>query len=352
MARYDWTPFFSAINGAIDDYSERQQYAGLLGGGTNGANQATSGLLSGVDPGQLAMLRRLPPKVGMKMLGEMMKPTEYSTDPKVNAADGKAYVFGKNGSMREVPNYKPREEMKIAPNGQAYNPYALQPGQAFNNPNAAFGIGADGQPVANVPWQNFELARRKAGASNTSIKIDGTPGEDARDRAAGAMVSEFIDSGGYADAEKNLNQLRAVSKTLGSGDNVTGPFVGRVPDAIGAAFNPKAVDTREQVEEVVQRNLRAILGAQFTGNEGERLIARAYNPALPEATNKDRVDRLIGAMEKAYAAKKAAAEYLNKNRTMRGYMGPRIWSLSDIEAAAGLDAKSSPGSNKPSASNW
>ena len=186
-----------------------------------------------------------------------------------------------------------------------------------------------------------------AGASRTSLTVNGTAGEDARDRAAGTMVSEFIDSGGYADAEKNLKQLRAVSATLKSGANVTGPVWGSMPDVIGTTFNPQAVDTREQVEEVVQRNLRSLLGAQFTAQEGERLIARAYNPKLPEATNKDRVDRLIGAMEKAYASKKAAAEYLNKNRTMRGYVGPRIWSLGDIEAAAGLDAKPPPVGSQP-----
>lgn len=351
MAVYDWTPFFSAVNGAIDDYSEREQYRGLLGGGTNGPNQATSGLLSGIPASQLAMLQRLPPKVGMKMLGELMKPDEYSTDPKMGK-DGKAYVFGKRGTMKEVPNYAPRDEIDIAPNGQAYDRFKTAPGTVFNKPGDAFNLGPNGESVPDTKVQEYELAKANAGASRTNVNVQGTPGEDARDRAAGTMVSEFIDSGGYADMEKNIKQLRAVSKTLGSGANVTGPVLGQMPDMIGSVFNPQAVDTRQQVEEVVQRNLRALLGSQFTAQEGENLIARAYNPKLGEAVNKDRVDRLITGIEKAYAAKKAAAEYLNKHRTMRGYMGPRIWSLSDIEAAAGLDAKPSPGSNKPSVSNW
>lgn len=351
MARYDWTPFFSAVNGAIDDYSERQQYAGLLGGGTNGANPATSGLLSGVDPAQLAMLRRLPPKVGMKMLGEMMKPDEYGTTPQYNA-DGSGFVLSKSGKVRPLDGVKARDKVEIAPNGQAYSPYAIKPGQIFNKPGDAFNLGPNGESVPDKQVQGYELAKAAAGASRTNVNVQGTPGEDARDRAAGTMVSEFIDSGGYADMEKNIKQLRAVSKTLGSGSNITGPVLGQMPDMVGSVFNPQAVDTRQQVEEVVQRNLRALLGSQFTAQEGENLIARAYNPKLSEAVNKDRVDRLITGIEKAYAAKRAAAEYLNKNRTMRGYMGPRIWSLSDIEAAAGLDAKPSPGSNKPSASNW
>lgn len=350
MAIYNWDPLFSAINDTIDKYGERNQYkhmVGLLGAG--GAGEG-GGLLGKLSPAQAQQLAALPPSVGMSILGGMMKPTKYSTDPKINA-EGRGVLFGEDGSQK-VTDFVPRVENKIGPNGQVYDPYAIKPGQTFNNPNQAFGIDTNGQPVANVPFQNFELARRKAGASNTNIKIDGTPGEDARDRAAGTMVSEFIDSGGYADMEKNIKQLRAVSKTLGSGANVTGPVLGQMPDMVGSVFNPRAVDTRQQVEEVVQRNLRALLGAQFTAQEGENLIARAYNPKLDEATNKDRVDRLITGIEKAYAAKKAAAEYLNKNRTMRGYMGPRIWSLSDIEAAAGLDAGPAKGGTKPTTSNW
>ena len=44
------------------------------------------------------------------------------------------------------------------------------------------------------------------------------------------------------------------------------------PDLVNAFINPGATDVRENIESVVQRNLKAVLGAQFTEKEGERDI--------------------------------------------------------------------------------
>jgi len=105
-----------------------------------------------------------------------------------------------------------------------------------------------------------------------------------------------------------------------------------MPDFVTSITHPQAVNTREQVEEVVQRNLRVILGAQFTQKEGDRLIARAYNPRLSEAENAKRLGRLIVSMDRAAKAKLAAADYFERNGTMKGYRGSTSFSLADIEA--------------------
>ena len=86
----------------------------------------------------------------------------------------------------------------------------------------------------------------------------------------------------------------------------------------------------EAVEEVVQRNLRIVLGAQFTQKEGERLIARAFNPRLEEPENAKRVRRLITQIRTAAQQKQAASDYFEANGTLVGFKGKRP-SLSDFD---------------------
>lgn len=159
-----------------------------------------------------------------------------------------------------------------------------------------------------------------------------TPGEKRVDQTFAKSYEDFVLSGGAADFDKNLKQMREVQKELTSGENLTGPVLGRMPDAVTSFTHPKAVDARQRVEEVVQRNLRIILGAQFTQKEGENLIARAYNPALDEATNAKRLQRLISSMEKMRDAKIQAMDYFERHGTMKGFRGTTQFSVNDLIA--------------------
>jgi hypothetical protein len=154
--------------------------------------------------------------------------------------------------------------------------------------------------------------------------------KQVREQAGGKAVDEafakdyvqFKAGGGAQDAQKQIAQLQDVSKALKEPTNqLTGPVRGRLPDAVRSVTNPNAVAMRERVEEVVQRSLRAILGAQFTEKEGERLIARAYNPSLSQDENAIRVNRLLTQLQDAYKVKAEAADYFEKNGTLSGWQG-------------------------------
>lgn len=125
--------------------------------------------------------------------------------------------------------------------------------------------------------------------------------------------------GGGADSAKQIAQLEGVLNKLEGGEDLTGPALGMTPDALQTIFAPEALDAREKVEEVVQRNLRVILGAQFTQKEGERLIARAYNQSLSPKQNAMRLRGLVGQMRAAANAKAEMAEYFNANGTLQGF---------------------------------
>jgi hypothetical protein len=107
----------------------------------------------------------------------------------------------------------------------------------------------------------------------------------------------------------------------------------------------EGVNIQEMVESTVQRSLRVILGAQFTEKEGERLIARAYNPKLPPKVNADRVQRLLDQLQRAYDGKREAAAYYEANGTLQGFRGRTAWRMSDFDP--GKDAPASKQSASP-----
>lgn len=158
------------------------------------------------------------------------------------------------------------------------------------------------------------------------IDIDNKPGANLTPgwrKIDEAFAEEWLKwgTGGAADAQKRLDQLNEALAILESGEDVTGK-VGLLPDIMKPFFNERGTIARENVEEVVQRNLREVLGAQFTEKEGERLIQRAFNDLLPPPENAKRVRRLIAQISAAAAAKDAMVKHFSKHGTLMGYEGP------------------------------
>lgn len=188
--------------------------------------------------------------------------------------------------------------------------------------------GPDGAPTLNAPLVQAKKAIAAAGKTTVNNNIDTKGRTEADKKFAGDFV-EFA-TGGFADVQKNLKQLAGAAEKLKSGKSLTGPFIGITPDAALSVANPEAIAVREDVQEVVQRNLRIILGAQFTAKEGEQLIARAFNPRLSEAENAKRVERLTTQIADAAKAKLSASQFFMANGTLTGWEG-RLPRMSDFD---------------------
>lgn len=159
-----------------------------------------------------------------------------------------------------------------------------------------------------------------------------TPGQKKMDEAFAPIYLEWV-SGGGPDMGSQMASLAVVARELEDGNtNLTGLDVGLLPDVVNYYINPGAIDARDNVEAVVQRNLRLILGAQFTEQEGVRLIARAYNPLLGEEENAGRVRRLLMQMTTAASQKQAMADYFSEKGTLSGWAGT-MPSIADFEKA-------------------
>lgn len=172
--------------------------------------------------------------------------------------------------------------------------------------------------AANAKRINSDL-KRKAGITKEYL----TPAQRKVDENYANEYVEWI-KGGMADVEKNLSQLLDVNRALTSGENLTGGYIGLTPDKLLAYMNPEALNNKEMVQEVVQRNLRLILGHQFTEKEGERLINRAYNDALDEEVNRQRVGRLILQINSAAHAMDETAKHYEEHGTLKDYEGRRL----------------------------
>tara|TARA_R110000796_G_scaffold80828_5_gene178626 strand:- start:2695 stop:3585 length:891 start_codon:yes stop_codon:yes gene_type:complete len=173
-------------------------------------------------------------------------------------------------------------------------------------------------------WENLRKLKQSSASSNSLVMPEGqTKGRETVDTRYAEDYLQWVQGGG-ADAIGNLAQVGTVLKQLEMGKKITGPMIGIQPDFMLALTNPNAADAKQRIEEVVQRNLRLVLGAQFTEKEGERLIARAYNPALSPQQNAARLRRLFGQMATAAQARQEMSAYFEEKGTLTGYKGPRV----------------------------
>jgi N-acetylmuramoyl-L-alanine amidase len=146
-----------------------------------------------------------------------------------------------------------------------------------------------------------------------------------------ALDTEFAKSLGegggaqnVAAAMQDLASVQTVLNKLEAGEELTGPFIGSLPESVRAFIAPEGLQAQQLVESVVQKNLRAILGGQFAQKEGEQLVRRAYNPSLTPAQNAARLRALIPTLQAAAENKLAMTEYFldpKNNYSLKGFSG-------------------------------
>jgi len=182
--------------------------------------------------------------------------------------------------------------------------------------------------------KKLELEEKKINGKQSKEKKDLSFAQKQVDKEFAKDYNDFVAAGGYADVKKQLVQLKEVADKLPSMVTASGGVTGLTPKIIRDVlpWMSEGAAMQDAVEEVVQRNLRLILGAQFTEKEGERLIDRAYNPRQGEEENEKRVKRLINQISSAAKAKVRAAKYYEDNGTLVGYKGELYRSADDFLA--------------------
>jgi len=159
--------------------------------------------------------------------------------------------------------------------------------------------------------------------------------QKAIDREFGKMYSKFVLGGEASAVGKNIIQLQDATNILethlNEGKDLTGDFRSILPDSLQSFANPQGVKVKEMVQEVVQSNLRAVLGGQFAEREAQQLLARSFNERLLPEENIRRIKNLQKSIELAFEQKTKAIEYYRQNGTMAGYNGTTSITLENIK---------------------
>lgn len=131
------------------------------------------------------------------------------------------------------------------------------------------------------------------------------------------QAGEFLTS--YGSQVGNINSLETALETLETDPNITGVVQG-FTNLIGGdpalkLIFPETANTKTKIETVVQESLKAILGAQFTENEGKRILARAFDPAVTPQENAKRLRLITNKLKLGFEAKKAYFEAFAQGKT-------------------------------------
>lgn len=265
------------------------------------------------------------PNIGGAIRDAVFPPASAQTPAPAPAAPAPA---PQAPSVPAAPAAPSRVLSDIAPGAMPAPPAPQQSPQA-GQPQTLAGMVAAMSPANRNAAMLLLMKRDYAGLAKMIEGI--TPGTEAADREFAKEYANWNATGGYADVQRQLVQLARAANTLETGSNITGPVVGSLPDWINRFINSEAVANRQRVSEVVQRSLRQVLGAQFTEREGEMLVARAYDPTLPQSENLNRVRLLLGQIAAAAEAKQSASEFFRQNGTLRGWQG-RQYTPADFDA--------------------
>lgn len=193
-----------------------------------------------------------------------------------------------------------------------------------------------------------------APAINTQIKpagSDGGAGEKAMDEAFGRYYAQQVQGGG-ATSSQNVADLSGVAADLTSGKIKTGGVAGTfLPESAQRVAAKDISDARQRIQTVVFPTLRQIMGAQFTENEGQRVINATFDSSQPPEINAARALRLQQILQKQLELRKQAIQYWEKHGTLTGYRLPFSIEGTSADEIIGQLGKTAPAAAAPASSN-
>lgn len=150
-----------------------------------------------------------------------------------------------------------------------------------------------------------------------------TPGQKKVDELFAKDYVEFTAGGGLARTQADLNTLDKIKSNLinadKEGEDYTGSSVHALPKMMRDYLTPKSAGMQDQIEAIIQQNLKKTLGAQFTEREAAAFMARSYNPRLSEQENAVRLEKAMTVLEEMAKAKQAASEFYEKRGSLSGF---------------------------------
>lgn len=165
--------------------------------------------------------------------------------------------------------------------------------------------------------EEFRVAKSPGG-------VDLTPGQRKLDERFAATAESWF-SKDAAQVDANIMNLEEKLAIIERGDaNVSGKFIGITPEILQPFVGQtEAKAFLGDVRDIVFQSLKEKLGAQFTEKEGDRLVAAAYDPSLPEEKNVKRLRRLLAVVKTMKESKNNMVNLWKDTGTLKDYEPPK-----------------------------
>lgn len=222
-------------------------------------------------------------QVGTQMMLKEPEKAKWSTTPHYDQ-QGNAFILNEMGERKPLDGVKARDKMENV-NGVWQNPYAQDPNAiAPADPNKPFAIGPDGKPVANTPYQQYELSRAKAGKTEVNLAVNTE--KDMLGNIAAVVGKDVADAAQKARAAVNtISTVNQIRDAINSGKVIAGPgtsarmFLGQIGQVIGVSGKDETeqlTNTRQAIQGLAQLELDGAQQMKGQGQitEGERDIVR------------------------------------------------------------------------------
>lgn len=136
-----------------------------------------------------------------------------------------------------------------------------------------------------------DRASREKIAGMKAKKPGGSAGSKELEKKIASKYADWSAGGGRSGIESSLVKLNEVANKLETGKISTGGMTTFIPglnsDTVQSAINPEMVNTKIEAQSALNSVLRQTLGAQFTAQEGDRVMRQIWDDKqTPQANAK------------------------------------------------------------------
>lgn len=233
----------------------------------------------------------------LQLRGSLAKDTPFA---KVDPKDYTPESVSRFAQSRNFADLQPVRKLDIAPNGQVVDLYRAKPGQSLGDVNKPFTVGEDGRAIPNLPYQQYEIGKAKAGAAQNNVSVNtGQKGLDNEFKLRGEFKSEPV----YKAHQEMQSAYSQIKQSLAQA-NPAG-------DLAGATKLMKLLDPGSVVRESELGMAMAASGLMDRlSNYGSMVISGQKLTPTQRKEFQTLADALYGESVSAYNGKRAEYEKL------------------------------------------